>query len=251
MTSDGSGCPFEALFGTAPDDQEKGLVCVTDTVTPDMVLAAYRRGVFPWSREPVRWYAPPERAVFFPESVRVPRSLRREARRDGLRVTYDQSFSEVILGCVDAHGREDTWICPSIVATYLELHRRHLAHSVEVWRDGCLVGGLYGVQIGGIFFGESMFHRANNASKVAFAAVVDAMPAAGIEMFDAQVMRGHTKQWGAVALPRSEFERRLQKSIAETAPWSGARWPSPPAPGWAWPDERPRFFEPLRQTQAA
>ena len=187
-------------------------------MTPALVLQAYRLGIFPW---PVRqglvpWASPDPRAVY-PLASRKPwpRTVRR-AFRPGSSVTFDQAFGEVMRACGERAG-EGTWITPDILATYDELHALGWAHSVEVWQDGRLAGGLYGIAMGALFAGESMFHRQTGASKVAFAACVERLRQRGFEVFDVQVLTRHLAMLGCVEIPRSDYRAGAAAATLKTA----------------------------------
>ena len=194
--------PGEALA------EPNGLLAVGGALTPDWLLAAYRRGIFPWfSRgQPILWWSPDPRCVFRPRDFRPNRSLARAMRNRGFELRQDSDFAAVIDGC--AAPRADgggTWITPSMRRAYLELHRLGHAHSYEVWLAGRLVGGLYGVRLGAMFFAESMFRRARDASKVAVAWLMRDALECGIELVDCQVPSAHLSSLGAAVLPRREF----------------------------------------------
>lgn len=189
-------------------------------MNPGLVLAAYRKGIFPWpvSSRVVPWVCPDPRAIFPLESEpRWPRSLRKALRKHTLTVTIDQAFEQVIRAC--GENRPDgTWITPDVIATYSTLHRLGWAHSVEVWADdGSLVGGLYGVAVGAAFAGESMFHRRTDASKIAFVALVERLRARGFLLLDAQVLTDHLAMLGCIEIPRTEFLTRLAAAQQITA----------------------------------
>jgi leucyl/phenylalanyl-tRNA---protein transferase len=209
------------------DDQ--GLVTVTPKMTPELVLEAYASGIFPWSSRPVRWYSPDPRAIFLRERIHLPRKLKRDLRRGGFRVTFDTAFVDVIRACAERHAREGVWITDEFVRTYAQLHERGYAHSVEVWHEAELVGGLYGIQIRGLYAGESMFYRAPNASKVAFAYLVRQLDRLGIVLFDAQVINEHTHRLGAVLVHRSDYLQLLRIALGAEVP-DGAKWPAEPPP---------------------
>jgi leucyl/phenylalanyl-tRNA--protein transferase len=192
-----------------------GLVAVGGTLDPDGLLAAYRRGIFPWSSEPVvNWWCPDPRAIFDLDRWRPPRRLRQRIRQRGWRFAVDTDFAGVMRGCAEpARGRRETWITRDFLLSYGELHRRGHAHSVEVYEDAALVGGIYGVTIGGFFGGESMFHRRTDASKAAVAYLVDHLRARGFALFDAQVPNPHLMSLGAIEIPRTEFLARLSRAL--------------------------------------
>ena len=173
------------------------------------LLAAYRHGVIHWysEDEPVQWWSPNPRFVLRPENLRVTDSLRKTLRKPGWEVTLDQDFERVMRACaaVPRPGQDGTWITEAMIAAYVELHRRGHAHSVEVTWQGELVGGLYGVVVGRIFHGESMFHTRSDASKVGFVALVDRLRAAGFQLIDCQMPTAHLASLGAAPIPRTEF----------------------------------------------
>jgi len=199
------------------------------------LLAAYRHGVFPWysEDEPVQWWSPNPRFVLRPGDLRVTDSLRKTMRKPGWTVTLDQSFERVMRACaaVPRPGQDGTWITEEMIAAYVELHRRGHAHSVEVSWQGELVGGLYGVAIGRIFHGESMFHTRSDASKVGFAALVGRLRTAGFQLIDCQMPTAHLASLGAAPIRREEFLATLSRE-RDRAPAAHA-WVSPLA--WTGP----------------
>ena len=182
-------------------------------LTPERLVGAYAAGIFPMADEEgfVRWLAPDPRCIIELDAFAVSRSLRAVVRRGLFALKVDTAFEEVIDACADRGN--GTWISSEIRAAYIELHRLGFAHSVESWSDDSLAGGLYGVGLGGAFFGESMFHRATDASKVALVGLVERMKDRGFELLDVQFMTEHLRQFGAVEIPRREYERRLHKAI--------------------------------------
>lgn len=214
-----------SFFPNPSTADPSGLVAVTDRMTPALVLEAYRSGIFPWSTDPVRWYSPDPRAIFVWERIHLPRRLLRELRSDRYRVTCDSRFEEVIRACSETHAANGVWITEEFVTTYTELHAQGLAHSIEVWRDDILVGGLYGVQVNGLYAGESMFYREPNASKIAFAHLTRHLQSMGIGLFDAQVVNDHTMRLGAVTVRRTDYLRMLKRALALRTPYDGRKWP--------------------------
>ena len=194
----------------------QGLVGVGGTLDPDLLEEAYRQGVFPWSSDPViTWWCPDPRAVFELDDFHVPRSLRKTIRRAGWELCVDRDFEATMRGCAEATDiRPSTWISDDFIAAYCELHRRGIAHSVEVYERDELVGGLYGVAIGGFFGGESMFHRRSDASKAALVHLVQHLRTRGFVLLDGQVMNPHLHSLGARDIPRPEFLRRLRRALA-------------------------------------
>ena len=194
---------------------ETGLIAIGGDLRPKRLLQAYRSGVFPWydENEPICWWSPDPRAIFELDGLHVSRRLRRRLRSGRFSVTVDRDFAGVIRGC--AEEREDgTWITPEMIHAYEELHRLGYAHSVEVWQDGELAGGLYGVAIGGFFAGESMFARRSDASKVALVHLVERLRQQGFQLFDIQFLTEHTTRLGAVEIARPAYLARLRKAIA-------------------------------------
>ena len=193
------------------------------------LLAAYRHGVFPWysEDEPVQWWSPNPRFVLPPGALRVTDSLLKTMRKPGWTVTLDQAFERVMRACaaVPRPGQDGTWITEEMIAAYVELHRRGHAHSVEVSWQGELVGGLYGVAIGRIFHGESMFHTRSDASKVGFAALVGRLRTAGFQLIDCQMPTAHLASLGAAPIRRAEFLATLARE-RDQAPAAHA-WVSP------------------------
>lgn len=193
---------------------EDGLVAVGGELTVDGVLAAYRKGIFPWYNEgsPVLWWSPDPRAVFDLDGPLVSRRLARTYRGGGFNFTFDQSFREVMRACAD--DRDDgTWITNAMLEVYCQLHRLGHAHSIETWQDGDLVGGLYGVTVGGLFAGESMFYRVTDASKVAMIRLFEHLRERGYVLFDTQFVTPHTQRLGAYEIPRREYFRRLTEAL--------------------------------------
>ncbi len=194
------------------------VVAVSRTMSPGLVLEAYRSGIFPW---PVRqglvpWASPDPRAIF-PLQPRTPwpRTVRR-ALKAGFRVSFDEAFDEVMNACGDRRG-EGTWITPDILDTYSELHRLGWAHSIEAWQGRTLAGGLYGIAMGALFAGESMFHRVTGASKVAFAACADRLRERRFELFDVQVLTPHLRLLGCIEIPRGEYRSLVRRALRRAA----------------------------------
>lgn len=193
-----------------------GLLAAGGALTPAWLLAAYRRGIFPWFSpgQPILWWSPDPRAVFDPARFRPSRSLSQSIRNRGYETRLDVDFDAVIAACAAPRGDgQGTWITASMRRAYGELHRLGLAHSVETWHEGRLVGGLYGVRLGGMFFGESMFSHARDASKVALARLIEEARASGIGLIDCQMPTPHLASLGAQTLPRGEFLRRLARLV--------------------------------------
>jgi len=191
-----------------------GLVGVGGDLRPGRLLAAYRQGIFPWysEHEPICWWSPDPRAIFEVEDFHVSRRLARTMRSGRFQHSINQAFVEVMRGC--GARPEGTWIIPEMIDAYERLHKLGHAHSLEVWHEGKLAGGIYGVALGGLFAGESMFHRVRDASKVALALLVEHLRRRGYVLFDTQILTEHTARLGAVEIPRQEYLRRLQKAVA-------------------------------------
>jgi leucyl/phenylalanyl-tRNA--protein transferase len=202
--------------------EPNGLLAVGGALTPAWLLHAYRQGVFPWFSEgqPVLWWTPDPRAVLFPGEFRRSRSLEKSIRNRGYETRLDTAFAAVVAGCAAPRGAEHgTWITPGMHRSYVELHAQGMAHSVETWHDGELVGGLYGVAIGRVFFGESMFSRARDASKVALARLVQESLARGVRLIDCQMETGHLASLGSRAIPRVAFESLLAEHCGGASLW--------------------------------
>jgi len=183
-----------------------------------LVISAYRSGFFPMAESrsgPISWYSPDPRAVIPLDAFNVPRSLRREMKRSSSSVTFDRSFGDVIAQCAERRFPEDTWISDDIVRVYTELHARGIAHSVETWLEGKLVGGLYGIALGGAFFGESMFSRVSGASKFALVSLVTRLRERGYMLLDSQIINDHVKQFGAIEIPRDRYLALLAEALSQ------------------------------------
>jgi leucyl/phenylalanyl-tRNA--protein transferase len=204
----------------------EGLLAVGGDLSIKRLVTAYRQGIFPWYAEddPILWWSPDPRMVLYPDELHVPRSLRRIVRRQIFSITLDQAFGQVIRGCAGIRGPDHpgTWIVPEMITAYEELHAVGLAHSVEAWQGDALVGGLYGVSLGGSFFGESMFSRISNASKVALVRLVEGLHREGFQLIDCQVATAHLMQFGAREIPRDHFMQDLKRSLKQ--PTQQGRW---------------------------
>jgi leucyl/phenylalanyl-tRNA--protein transferase len=222
-----------------------GLVGFGADLEPETLVYAYRQGIFPWPHPgmPLPWFSPDPRGVIWLDALRTSRSLRQRLRHSGWETTVDRAFETVVAACAERYRPEGTWIVPEMRAAYLRLHRLGHAHSLEVWRDEELVGGLYGVSVGGVFTGESMFHHTTDASKVALVDLVDRLAEAGGRLVDVQLVTRHLISLGARPLPRSEYLDLLRevrdlpvrlppdrRPVARLTP-SSARTPGPAAPG--------------------
>lgn len=190
-----------------------GLIAAGGDLSPARLVAAYERGIFPWfsSGQPVLWWSPDPREVLLPADFKVSRSLAKTLRNSGFELRFDHDFAAVIAACAGARsGETGTWITPEMQAAYIELHRRGIAHSVETWRAGALCGGLYGVQVGHVFCGESMFSRERDASKFALAGLVAAAVERGIAAIDCQLASRHLRSLGSRPMPRARFVELLR-----------------------------------------
>jgi len=218
--------PFPPL--SAALAEPNGLLAAGGDLSPGRLVAAYARGIFPWYSEgqPILWWSPDPRMVLRVDEFRVSRSLRRRVQSGTFETRIDTAFRDVVVACAHTPrpGQGGTWITQAMVDAYCELHRLGYAHSVESWRDGALAGGLYGVAVGRVFFGESMFARATDASKVALAALVALLQRLGVPLVDCQQETAHLASFGARPVPRAEFARALAELIHSTAPPPG--WPS-------------------------
>jgi len=185
-----------------------------DELTPDLLLQAYRMGLFPMSEgaedEEIFWVEPRQRGIFPLDNFHISRSLARQIRRESFTITINRDFSGVMRGCAN---REETWINAIILDLYQQLHERGDAHSLEVWEDGELVGGVYGVALGGAFCGESMFSRRTGASKIALAYLVDHLRRNGFALFDTQFLTPHLARLGAIEIPRADYLKRLRNAL--------------------------------------
>ncbi len=195
-------------------DEPNGLLAAGGSLEPDWLLEAYRRGIFPWfsDDEPILWWSPAPRMVLFPEEFHTSRSLRKFLRKQPYRITVDQRFADVMVACSEPRpGQPGSWINGHMLRAYKRLHALGHAHSWECWdREGRLVGGLYGVAIGAVFFGESMFSRADNASKAALKALAER---GGYRIIDCQMYTDHLASLGAREISRASFEKRLRQLL--------------------------------------
>jgi leucyl/phenylalanyl-tRNA---protein transferase len=216
--------------------REDGLLAVGGDLSPERLVLAYEQGIFPWTSErgPLLWWCPAPRFVLFPEELHVGRTLRKLERHPPYRLSLDEAFSQVIRACASTKrpGQPGTWIRPDIQAAYIQLHELGIAHSVEAWEGGTLVGGLYGVALGSVFCGESMFAHRANASKLAFVALVEQLRAWGFSLVDCQIFTEHLHRFGAREIELDEFLDRLADGVAQ--PDRPGRWrfddPPPAAP---------------------
>jgi leucyl/phenylalanyl-tRNA--protein transferase len=209
--------------------EEDGLLAVGGDLSAERLVLAYSMGIFPWYSpgSPILWWSTDPRLALFPENLKVSRSLRQTMKKGTYTHSMDQDFESVIRMCAEVHGKgqSGTWITPEMQGAFIELHERGLAHSVESWEGERLAGGLYGVAIGGAFFGESMFATASDASKAAFVFLVEKLKRWGFTLIDCQMTTEHLLRFGAEEIPREEFLVRLREATAiETVPpgsWEG------------------------------
>lgn len=202
-----------------------GLLAVGGCLSTERLINAYRHGIFPWynAGEPILWWSPDPRLVLFPDKLVVSRSLRKTLRKGVFVVTFDKAFSEVMIACAEPRkGSVGTWISSDIYQAYVELHQQGFAHSVEVWFNDELVGGLYGVALGQVFFGESMFHTKTDASKVAFVSLVEQLKIWQYQLIDCQIHTNHLASLGAEDIDRRAFVRLLNQYCR--MPVSAAAW---------------------------
>ena len=204
-----------------------GLLCAGADLSPQRLLEAYSKGIFPWfsEGEPILWWSPHPRMVLFPDELKVSRSLHKAVAKGIFETRFDTAFEEVMRECAAPRdGQAGTWIVPEMVAAYTRLHELGFAHSVESWKDGRLAGGLYGILLGRVFFGESMFSRESDASKVALVKLVERLRALDVRVIDCQQATRHLASLGAREIPRREFAQMLAESIQY--PPTGSRWPA-------------------------
>jgi leucyl/phenylalanyl-tRNA--protein transferase len=216
----------ELLFPPPEGASPEGVVAIGGDFRPERLLLGYSQGIFPWPTEgfPLLWFSPDPRFVLVPGETHVPRSLAKRIARGTYRITADTAFVGVIDACAEMPrpNQSGTWITEDLVDGYADLHRRGFAHSIEAWEDDELVGGLYGVSLGGVFFGESMFAHADDASKVAFVTLLGQLASWGFTLVDCQVYTDHLARFGAVRWPRSRFLAELHESLSRPTrrgPW--------------------------------
>ncbi len=211
------------------DSPADGPVAVGGDLGPDRLIEAYEKGIFPWysnDDDPVLWWSPDPRAILQVENFKPSKSLRKIIRNGHFQVTFDQAFSEVIAACAEPRSSSmETWITPNMQQAYIALHELELGHSVECWQDNQLVGGLYGVSLGTMFFGESMFSKVSNASKVALAELIDRLNRWDFTLLDCQIMSPHLASLGAIDMPRNQFLSLLLENRRYTT--RPGRWELP------------------------
>lgn len=196
-------------------DEPNGLLAVSFELSTEWLIESYRQGIFPWSSEdePVLWWSPAPRAVLFPTDIKISRSLKKAIRNKGFEITFDQAFTDVLEQCstITRPGQEGTWLRDDLKAALIELHQQGYAHSVEVWLNDELVGGLYGLAMGRVFFGESMFTKVSDASKVALVALAKQLEVWQFRMIDCQMETDHLMSMGAQNMTRDAFELILHQ----------------------------------------
>lgn len=196
--------------------EPNGLLAASDDLDPNQILLAYQNGIFPWYSEdqPVLWWTPNPRCVIYPKDVHIAKSLKKHIRKTQPKITFDEDFKQVIRHCARLDSEEGTWITEDMEYAYTQLHENGHAHSVEVWQNNELVGGLYGIAMGNCFFGESMFSLSPNASKIAFIALCQQLEAWNYQIIDCQVDNPHLRTLGAITIERSLFLKQLKTALS-------------------------------------
>lgn len=215
----------EIIFPPPELAEENGLLAVGGDLSESRVLLAYSMGIFPWysDGDPLLWWSPDPRLVLFPKDLKLSRSLKQTIKKETFRVTLDTAFEQVIRACAEVHNKDGgTWITEEMIGSYTALHRSGYVHSVECWLEDELAGGLYGVSLGSAFFGESMFAKKSNASKVAFAALVGHLTKWDFDLIDCQVNTPHLISLGAREIQRSKFMELLKNAL--TKPTTMRKW---------------------------
>lgn len=197
-----------------------GLLCIGGDLSAQRILLAYEKGIFPWfsENEPILWWSPDPRLVLFPENIKVSRSLKKTIKKNTFHLTMDHAFEETILSCAKPRRKEytGTWLVEEMIEAYIQLHKLGYAHSIETWKDDRLVGGLYGICLGGIFFGESMFSSEDDASKTALTALANHLEQHRFDLIDCQVTTNHLLSMGATEISRNAYLDIIQRSIKRT-----------------------------------
>ena len=208
-------------------DEPNGLLAFGGDLRPERILAAYRRGIFPWYQDdqPILWWSPNPREVLFPDAIHISRSMRRVLNSTAFDMRMDTDFAGVMRGCAEITAtRTGTWITATMQRAYCELHRMGYAHSIEVWQDDHLVGGLYGIALGAVFYGESMFSRVENASKVALIRLCQQLQRWGFTVIDCQVSNDHLRSMGSSVIDRSSFLHLLDQHVDRDLAINGRAW---------------------------
>ncbi|MHB1291441.1 MAG: leucyl/phenylalanyl-tRNA--protein transferase, partial [Sulfuricella sp.] len=205
--------PFPPLASALREPN--GLLAAGGSLSPQRLVEAYTHGIFPWFNpgEPILWWSPDPRMVLFPAELKISRSLRKTLKKHDFELRVDTAFREVMEACAAPRDGQGTWITPAMIDAYSELHRLGLAHSVETWVEGKLVGGLYGISVGRMFYGESMFSRQADASKIAFVHLVRQLERWSFGMIDCQMKTAHLASLGAREIPRAEFSQKLTELV--------------------------------------
>lgn len=200
--------------------EPNGLLAASYELSPERILQAYKLGIFPWYSEdqPVLWWSPDPRCIIYPNQLHLSKSLKKHIRKTQAKITFDQAFDKVIRHCARLDSEEGTWITEEMEEAYIQLHEMGHAHSVEVWREGILIGGLYGLALGGCFFGESMFSLETNASKIAFSALCKQLEKWDYQFIDCQVENPHLLTLGASTIKRSLFLEQLAQALQAPRP---------------------------------
>ncbi len=209
-------------------NQPDGLLAVGGDLAPERLFDAYHQGIFPWFNEgePILWWCPSQRAIFKPFEVKLSRSTRRQSQKLGYEYSINQNFNDVIRACAAPRGGIDgTWISEPMIQAYQQLHRQKLAHSIEIWHKDQLVGGLYGIGVGGVFCGESMFYRQSGASKLALYLLAKHCQQLQVELIDAQILNPHLSSLGAIVIPRAQFLFTLKQLHQRAVAWQ--HWTQP------------------------
>jgi leucyl/phenylalanyl-tRNA--protein transferase len=222
---------YSYIFPDASLASDEGLLAYGGDLSSARIITAYRNGIFPWFNEgdPILWWSPNPRLILYPQNFKVSKSFRKILRQNRFKVTFDREFEEVIKYCanVPREGQNGTWIVPQMQEAYIRLHNEGFAHSVEVYLDDRLVGGLYGIAIGSMFCGESMFSLVSNASKVAFKALSDVLVVNGYDFIDCQLKTDHLVSLGAIEVSRDEFLSQLQTALdkpKDIEKWHNFSW---------------------------
>jgi leucyl/phenylalanyl-tRNA---protein transferase len=205
--------------------EPNGLLAAGGDLSTERLISAYRNGIFPWfsEGEPILWWSPDPRMALFPRELRVSRSLHKSLKKNHYEIRVDNAFAEVMQACAAPRKEQiGTWIHPEMISAYTALHRLGISHSVETWMNGELVGGLYGIAIGKMFFGESMFSRVTNASKIALVHLVKQLEHWNFGLIDCQMKTAHLASMGAREIPRTEFAKILNQLV--TVPEMNGRW---------------------------
>lgn len=211
--------PHSTEFPPVSDalDEPNGLLAAGGDLSTQRLIEAYRRGIFPWFNpgEPILWWSPDPRCTLVPADIHISRSLRKAIRKTEFEISFDQAFVEVVEACAAPRQySSDTWISDQMLEAYTDLHHQGHAHSVELWQQGDLVGGLYGIGMGRLFFGESMFSKTTNASKIAFVFFARQLEKWGYALIDCQIENDHLTSLGASTITRAEFQNYLMQNLA-------------------------------------